>query len=808
MEGLATNWLRWEQANPPEEWAGEFFRGKDLNEQNLAGHRGGGQDFLDKDWGTSHEGGIAIGDDDFSDRWTTTRYFDEPGVYEFVSQADDGVRVWVDNQLVIDQWQYCEAFTTNKALLSLDEGYHRIRVEHFENQGAAANKLTWEKVAGQPNSSPWTAKYFNNRHLQGAPILTRTENSGLSGFDFDWGLNSPDNQVNNNEFSARWTTHQELGGTYTFNVGSDDGVRFYINGEKIIDQWQLQSFTTNEATITLPPGIHTLQMEYFEAGGDAAAKLDWQLISNPPQVEIAPDFTTAYKDLADQLGDSAIGLPISSAEKQFNFDQATGVITLAGQFQEFRGTQGRGALLQKVGSPDVTYVFGKLWEAYKQAGGPEKLGYPLSSQKDLGNGAYELELPKGRLFWAPGMSNPTYYEYAYGQPNTLTIPADAWRGEYFTNRDWAGDPLVVRQDSGSGASLKKAWESYSPAPGLPQDNFSVKWTSNRPFDRGTYRFKGEHDDGFRVEVNGQKPIDRMGEIATRTTGYTTFIHSHQYPIEVRHREYGGHATAILDYEKASDFVVGLEPDNRSIQEIIDAFHRHGGYDRVGIPTNDVHSWGNGLVQDFDHGSNGWGIVMKRHGSDRAYYTFGDIWRVYREQGGSTGKLGYPTSDFFDDGHGNTAQEFETNRITRRPNGETFVGGYVNGHLLPGDFYSVWKKYNLGTPDSDVRTHSGGAKFQYFIHPTLGTVSIVQSSHGTWPLIGAIRSYYVNTTKGLNCPLGAPKSAEYDWNGYQRQDFANGYILWKSGQSAVGYRPDGFCCIHHLVTEVLVVAETQ
>jgi hypothetical protein len=105
-------------------------------------------------------------------------------VYEFTSQADDGVRVWVNDQLVIDKW-HDQAFTTNKVLLSLDKGYHKIQVEHFENAGAASNKLNWEKVAGSSGNQgwqePWVGQYFNNRDLSGSPVVTRLVNNNPSG---------------------------------------------------------------------------------------------------------------------------------------------------------------------------------------------------------------------------------------------------------------------------------------------------------------------------------------------------------------------------------------------------------------------------------------------------------------------------------------------------------------------------------------------------------------------------------------------------------------------------------------------------
>ncbi|MDB9311617.1 PA14 domain-containing protein [Spirulina sp. CS-785/01] len=873
-------------------------------------------------------GSDVSNDDRFSDRWSTTRYFDEPGVYEFDSQADDGIRVWVDDQLVIDKW-HDQGFITNKALVPLDKGYHRIRVEHYENKYSSALELDWKKVAGQPmywygsadpngwNSNgsgwlqPWTAEYFNNRELQGAPVVTRLEKDNFleytRGFERDWGHGSPDSEINVDNFSSRLTSHRYLGGgTYKFKLQGDDGMRFFINGEKIIDRWENPPFSPHEVEVTLSEGIHNLRVEHSEGRVSAYANLDWDYVSDGSPHTIAPELQAAHDELENTLGEGAVGLPISEIKNEsFVPYVPPGLLgpawVLNATYQEFRGTQGRGALFPANGNK-AHYVFGKLWEAYQNAGGVQQFGPPVASQKHLGNGAYELELESGRLFWAPGMTNPTFYEYAESGSKTLTIPADAWRGEYFANRNWSGDPLVVRQDSitdkmakawqqlpgkakdisigangsmwmigtnpsGNGYGIyqwtddnwqevggaatqiavapdgtpwvvnsqgniykregnhwkqmsKKAkdisidpdgmvwvigdnptgsgygihrwdgqkwqeiggaatritvgpdgtpwvvnsqgniykregngwkqipglakdievgidgsvwrigtnptgsgygiyswngenwtavegaatrvtvgidgtpwvvnskgniysrtrevpvkdysldkywnWSVGSPAPGLPEDNFSVRWTSNRPFDRGTYRFKAAHDDGFTVTVNGQKPINKMMEVATQTTGYGTFTHSGQYPIEVKHREYGGSAKAKLNYEKASNYVVGLNKHNKKYQAIIDAFNRHGGYAKLGIPKNDVHGWSShGIIQDFNNGPNGAGIVMQRYGSNKAYYISGKIRQAFLDHGGP-GKLGYPTSDPF--WHGNvTRQNFEGGYITLHPN---------------------------------------------------------------------------------------------------------------------------------------------
>ena len=57
---------------------------------------------LDHDWSTGSPGS-GVTSDTFSARWT--RYIDTAaGTYRFTATSDDGIRVWVDSALIIDQW--------------------------------------------------------------------------------------------------------------------------------------------------------------------------------------------------------------------------------------------------------------------------------------------------------------------------------------------------------------------------------------------------------------------------------------------------------------------------------------------------------------------------------------------------------------------------------------------------------------------------------------------------------------------------------------------------------------------------------
>jgi Glycoside hydrolase family 44/PA14 domain/Fibronectin type III domain len=94
------------------------------------------------DWGTgSPAAGIAA--DTFSTRWTGQVLAGETGTYTFRTRSDDGVRVWVNGQLLIDHWDdHDPAFDTGTIALRAGLRYD-IVIEYHETAGAAVMELEW-----------------------------------------------------------------------------------------------------------------------------------------------------------------------------------------------------------------------------------------------------------------------------------------------------------------------------------------------------------------------------------------------------------------------------------------------------------------------------------------------------------------------------------------------------------------------------------------------------------------------------------------------------------------------------------------
>ena len=77
----------------------------------------------------------ALPNDSFSARWTRTTTY-EAGTYRFTVTGDDGIRVRVDGDVVVNGWFY-QAPTTYTADVPLTAGEHTVVVEYFEHTGGA-----------------------------------------------------------------------------------------------------------------------------------------------------------------------------------------------------------------------------------------------------------------------------------------------------------------------------------------------------------------------------------------------------------------------------------------------------------------------------------------------------------------------------------------------------------------------------------------------------------------------------------------------------------------------------------------------
>ena len=97
--------------------------------------------------------------------------------------------------------------------------------------------------------------------------------------DFNWGDTSPDPSVNADGFTVRWTGMLTVpaSSTYTFHTETDDGIRLWVGGQQIIDNWTDHGTTHDSGDIALEVGRqYEIILEYYENGGGAVCELSWE----------------------------------------------------------------------------------------------------------------------------------------------------------------------------------------------------------------------------------------------------------------------------------------------------------------------------------------------------------------------------------------------------------------------------------------------------------------------------------------------------------------------------------------------------
>ncbi len=102
-------------------------------------------------WGGTPPGS-GINTDYYVARWTANKAF-EAGSYTFTVTADDGVRVYVDNVMIIDQWKR-QGATTYTASRTMAAGTHAVKVEYYEQLYDATLTFGFSKDGTMPTPGP------------------------------------------------------------------------------------------------------------------------------------------------------------------------------------------------------------------------------------------------------------------------------------------------------------------------------------------------------------------------------------------------------------------------------------------------------------------------------------------------------------------------------------------------------------------------------------------------------------------------------------------------------------------------------
>ncbi|HTF98458.1 MAG TPA: DUF6701 domain-containing protein [Cellvibrio sp.] len=291
---------------------GYYYNNTTLTEPNSSTRSDGPINF---NWGSAAPGPAGVDADTFSVRWTGYIRATVSGNYRFRTVSDDGVRLYVNDDLVINRWNDHSSATDTTGNIALVAGQtYSLVLEYYENGGSAIIQLSWltpgsgSYVAIPAGPSPTlgsglyectavvkppvsscstsltagiTGKYYNNMLASGTVTASRLDGP----INFDWSTGAPGPAgVNAENFSVSWDGYIRVSqsGNYRFQTNSDDGIRLTVNGDLLINQWNDHSVTMHTSpVVSLTAGSsYPIKLEFYENGGYAVAQLLWQTPSN------------------------------------------------------------------------------------------------------------------------------------------------------------------------------------------------------------------------------------------------------------------------------------------------------------------------------------------------------------------------------------------------------------------------------------------------------------------------------------------------------------------------------------------------
>jgi len=506
---------------------------------------------IDFDWGNGSPDVNLLGNDYFSVRWTGEVEPLYSETYTFISRTDDGVRLWVDDQLIIDQW-IPQAPTEHWGTIALTAGQrYSIKMEFYERAGGAVAQLSWQSTSQAREIIPEIQFYTTG----GPPA------------------NQPPIAV-----AAASPTDGEVSLTVAFD-GSDS---FDDDGTVMDYSWDFgdggTSALTSPSHTYTTPGIYTVTLTVTDdegatdsdevritvskpvSSGNGILREWWLNIGSGDAIS---DLTGAagYPDLPDgsEIVTDLFEGPVDWADEYGTRIRGYFIAPQSGAYTFWIATDDNGELWLSTDEDPVNakliadvngWTASREWNKYaSQQSSPVNLVagrryYIEALQKEGGGGdniAVAVQLPDGTFEGPiPGTRLDPWEALASGT---------GLKAEYFDGVNF--DTLqLTRIDP----NIDFDWGNGSPDVNLlGNDYFSVRWTGEvEPLYSETYTFISRTDDGVRLWVDDQLIIDQwIPQAPTEHWGTIALTAGQRYSIKMEFYERAGGAVAQLSWQSAS-----------------------------------------------------------------------------------------------------------------------------------------------------------------------------------------------------------------------------------------------------------------
>lgn len=208
-------------------------------------------------WGYGSPG-AAVNTNYFSARWTGSVEPPVSGSYTFSTVSDDGVRLWVNNALVIDNWTDHGSTTNNSPSVALTAGVRcNIRMEYYEKGGAAVARLLWT-FPGQaqqiiPQGRLYPSASAGDTQAPTMPASLSASNITQTSFTLSWMASTDDRAVTGYEVFLNGTSNGTISAT-TKIIGGLSPAKVYTATVRARDAAGNWSAKSNPLSVTTAGG--------------------------------------------------------------------------------------------------------------------------------------------------------------------------------------------------------------------------------------------------------------------------------------------------------------------------------------------------------------------------------------------------------------------------------------------------------------------------------------------------------------------------------------------------------------------------
>jgi hypothetical protein len=252
------------------------------------------------DWGT-REPLFGFERDGFSVLWMAEIEAPVGGEFTFHLATDDGGKLWVADQLLIERWPPPER-AESSAPITLEAGRrYPLKLAYYDDAGPARARLSWqgpgfpksvvpkERLYAKSLLPEHRAEISTDRGL----LATFYKNADLTGetfsrvtptVDFDWLNTAPAPGFSATNYSVRWTGQllADFSEYHAFYLPIGDGTRLWIGHQLLVDHWQPRGPAEVSAMAQFAAGERfDLRLETRHTASHAYARLFWSSPSLP-----------------------------------------------------------------------------------------------------------------------------------------------------------------------------------------------------------------------------------------------------------------------------------------------------------------------------------------------------------------------------------------------------------------------------------------------------------------------------------------------------------------------------------------------